>query len=118
MEKRFEIVFLEEVLNFLRSLNPKHNKKILYNIRKAQFETNAELFNKLYEDIWEFRTLYDGIQYRLLAFWDKSEQTKTIVISTHAFVKKSSKVPKKEIHKAIQLKTKYFINKSTGKLNQ
>ena len=63
---------------------------------------------KLTNDIWEFRTLYQGLQYRLLAFWDKTATTETVVIATHGFVKKQSKVPDKEIQKAIQLKLHYF----------
>lgn len=110
MEKRFEIVFLEEVLVFLRSLENKHYKKILYNMGKAQVENDPELFKKLSDDIWEFRTLYQGIQYRLFAFWDKTSSTETLVISTHGFIKKRSGVPKKEIQKAVQIRMKYFEN--------
>ena len=44
MNKRFEIVFLEEAMMFLRSLEYKHYEKILYNIGKAQVENNSELF--------------------------------------------------------------------------
>ena len=50
----------------------------------------------------------DYIQYRLLAFWDKTAATETVVIATHAFIKKQSKVPDREIQKAIQLKGYYF----------
>ena len=111
MEKLFEVTFLEEAFEFLNKLERKHYEKILYNIRKAQIENNPELFKKLNEDIWEFRTLYQGLHYRLLAFWDKSSAEKTLVISTHGFVKKRSKVPDKELQKAIQLRTKYFNKK-------
>ncbi|MFD1003127.1 hypothetical protein ACFQ21_27625 [Ohtaekwangia kribbensis] len=31
---------------------------------------NIKFFKKLKDDIWEFRTEYRGVQYRLLAFWD------------------------------------------------
>src|SRR5690606_9880417 len=113
MEKRFEIVFLEEVMAFLRGLDDKHYKKILYNIGKAQVESDPELFKKLSDDIWEFRTLYQGLQYRLLAFWDKTSSTETLVISTHGFIKKRSDVPKQEIQKAIQSRTKYFEDKQS-----
>jgi len=65
----------------------------------------------LTEEIWEFKTLYQGLQYRLLAFWDKSSTTETLVISTHGFVKKRSKVPDNEIRKAIGQRTKYFEEK-------
>ncbi|WP_345233529.1 type II toxin-antitoxin system RelE/ParE family toxin [Olivibacter ginsenosidimutans] len=64
----FEIVFLDEAFEFLKKLERKHYEKILYNIRKAQIQHDQELFKKLNNDIWEFRTLYQGIQYRLLAF--------------------------------------------------
>lgn len=115
MEKRFEIVFLEEVMTFLRSLEDKHYKKILYNIGKAQIENDPGLFKKLTDDIWEFRTLYQGLQYRLLAFWDKTSATDTLVISTHGFIKKRSDVPKQEIQKAVQSRTKYFEDKLRNK---
>ena len=110
MDKYFEIVFLEQSFEFLSSLDRKHYEKILYNIRKAQVNHDPELFKKLKDDIWEFRTLYQGLQYRLLAFWDKSSAEKTLVISTHGFVKKSSNVPDNEIQKAIQNRTKYFAD--------
>ena len=107
----FEITFLDEAFEFLESLERKHYEKILYNIRKAQIERSPELFKKLTDDIWEFRTLYQGLQYRLLAFWDKTSATDTLVISTHGFVKKQSKVPDSEIEKAIKSRTKYFEDK-------
>ena len=115
MENRFEILFLEEVMTFLRTLEDKHYKKILYNIGKAQVENDPELFKKLSNDIWEFRTLYQGLQYRLLAFWDKTSATDTLVISTHGFIKKRSKVPDNEIQKAVQSRAKYFEDKTTKK---
>ena len=82
--------------------------KILYNIRKAQSSQDAELFKKLKDEIWEFRTLFGGNQYRLLAFWDKRNSIETLVIATHGFIKKRNEVPDKEIQKAKQLKEKYF----------
>lgn len=111
MGKLFEIVILEEAFEFLKSLDKKHYEKILYNIRKAQIEQDAELFKKLNDNIWELRTLYQGIQYRLLAFWDKTENHQTLVISTHGFVKKRSKVPDFEIEKSEQKRLKYFAEK-------
>jgi phage-related protein len=111
MEKLFEIVFLEEAFVFLKGLEQKHYEKILYNIRKVQVEKDPELFKKLSEDIWEFRTAYQGFQYRLFAFWDKTSATDTLVISTHGIIKKQDKVPEKEIHKAVQSRTKYFEEK-------
>jgi len=100
MDKFFEILFLDEAFEFLKNLDRKHSEKILYNIRKSQLEHNPELFKKLTDDIWEFRTVYQGLHYRLLAFWDKSASVKTLVVATHGFIKKRSKVPNSEIQKA------------------
>lgn len=111
MVNNFEIVFLKEAFEFLKSLDIKHSNKILYNIRKAQQKHNPELFKKLTNDVWEFRTLYQGLQYRLLAFWDKTDNSNTLVISTHGFIKKQSKVPDNEIEKAEKQRTKYFNDK-------
>lgn len=115
MNKLFEIIFLDEAFDFLKNLERKHYEKILYNIRKVQTEHDPELFKKLNNEIWEFRTLYQGFQYRLLAFWDKSSATDTLVISTHGFIKKRSKAPDNEIQKAVQMKIKYFDDKIKNK---
>lgn len=112
MIKLFEVVFLEEVFNFLKRIDRKHSEKILYNIRKSQTENNPELLKKINDEVWEFRTLYQGLQYRLLAFWDKTEKSKTLVITTHGFIKKTSKIPNSEIQKAIQIRNKYFDEKT------
>ena len=113
MDKRFEIEFMDDAFEFLQGLERKHYAKILYNIRKVQVENDPELFKKLNDDIWEFRTIYQGLQYRLLAFWDKTTATETLVVCSHGFIKKSSKVPEHEIHKAIQSRKKYFEEKQS-----
>ncbi|MBF8455939.1 type II toxin-antitoxin system RelE/ParE family toxin [Kaistella sp. G5-32] len=110
MKNLFEIIFLEEVFQFLSGLEKKHYEKILYNIRKSQISHDPELFKKLTDEIWEFRTLYQGLQYRLLAFWDKTSPTQTLVISTHGFIKKRSKVPDNEVQKATNARVKYFAD--------
>ncbi|MBK7214818.1 MAG: type II toxin-antitoxin system RelE/ParE family toxin [Bacteroidales bacterium] len=111
MYKLFDILFLDEAFEFLKNLERKQYEKVLFNIRKAQTGREPELFKKLRSEIWEFRTAYQGIQYRLLAFWDKSGNEKTLVICTHGFVKKSSKLPERELEKAIQMRARYFIDK-------
>ncbi|MBN2650500.1 MAG: type II toxin-antitoxin system RelE/ParE family toxin, partial [Prolixibacteraceae bacterium] len=62
-------------------------------------------------DIWEFRTKFAGLQIRLLAFWDKSDNKETLVIATHGFVKKVDKVPANEIERAVRLREKYYEKK-------
>ena len=47
-------------------------------------------------------------QYRLFAFWDKREEGETLVVSTHGILKKTSKIPKKEIAKAEKIREQYF----------
>ncbi len=115
MDKYFEILFLDEAFEFLSGLERKQYEKILYNIRKSQVELDPELFKKLSDDIWEFRTLYQGLQYRLLAFWDKTSTINTLVVSTHGFVKKRSKVPYNESKKQEKIKA-YTLDQVQDKL--
>ena len=70
MQPNFEVVFLPPAVEFLETLNSKAREKVYYNIRKAQYVTDNELFKKLNEHIWEFRTTYSGNAIRLFAFWD------------------------------------------------
>ncbi len=111
MDKLFETIFLDEVFEFLTKLEKKHSEKIIYNIRKSETKLDPELFKKLEDEIWEFRTLYQHTHYRLLAFWDKTDNRNTLVVSTHGFVKKQSKVPDNEIERAKKLRQKYFEDK-------
>ena len=111
MDKLFDIVFLDETFEFLSNLEKKHYEKILSNIRKAQTRHDPELFKKLKDEIWELRTLYQGLHYRLFAFWDKSDSENTLVVSTHGIVKKTSKTPDSEIKKAKQDHLRYFEDK-------
>ncbi len=111
MIERFRIEFLEEASDFLDNLDEKSKEKIIYNIHKARFINNKELFKKLHEEIWEFRTLYNKTYYRLFAFWDKSENKETVVISTHGIIKKTDKIAKSEIEKAERIRIQYFERK-------
>lgn len=108
MNKRFEVVFLEQAIDFLESLDLKTREKIYYNMDKAKLGLDPKLFKKLTDDIWEFRTKYGGLQYRLFAFWDRTDNTETLVISTHGIVKKVNKVPKGDIEKAERIRKEYF----------
>lgn len=111
MVKRFETKLLEEAFEFLENQNLKTRKKIFQNIRRAEQQTDPKFFKKLTNEIWEFRTLYSGIQYRLFAFWDKENKTDILVFATHGIVKKTSKIDKKEIDKADKIRRMYFKNK-------
>ncbi|MEI6886235.1 MAG: type II toxin-antitoxin system RelE/ParE family toxin [Bacteroidota bacterium] len=111
MRKLFEIIFLEDAREFLKGMEAKHYEKILFNIRKAQVKPDKELFSKLKNEIWEFRTLYHRFHYRLLSFWGRTEKGVRLVVTTHGFIKKSRKTPDAEIKKAIHLRDKYLKEK-------
>ena len=101
-----------EANEFIAGLDKKTIKKIFYNIDHAEQTNDPKLFKKLQNDIWELRTKFGGLQIRLLAFWDKSNNKKTLVIATHGFIKKVDKVPANEIERAERLRDKYFNNKA------
>jgi phage-related protein len=69
----------------------------------------------LTDEIWEFRTLFNKTHYRLFAFWDKTDKTNTVVISTHALIKKTGQTPQREIQKAESLRKQYFEQKKFKK---
>ena len=107
----FETRFLDEADTFIAKLDTKTITKVLYNIDIAEQTNDPKLFKKLQNEIWEFRIRFGGIQIRFLAFWDKTNEKKTLVFATHGFVKKVDKVPKNEIERAIRIRAKYFENK-------
>lgn len=108
---RFKLVLTEEADGFIKSLPLAAAKKIDTNIKRVQQgEKNVELFKKLEgTEIWEFRTLFNKVKYRLFAFWDTEEDT--LVIATHGVVKKTQKTPSKEIAKAERSRQEYFKSK-------
>jgi phage-related protein len=109
--KYFETRFLENANEFIAKLDKKSASKIFYNIDLAEQTNDPKLFKKLKGEIWEFRSQYFGNQQRILAFWDKTKKTETLVLATHGFVKKDNKVPTKEIDKAERIRQEYFNKK-------
>ena len=112
MDNRFKVEILEGALDFFDEIEKKAVSKIIFNIRKSQQIIDNEVFKKLDGDIWEFRTLFNKKKYRLLAFWDKTGEKETIVVGTNGFIKKTQKIPKKEIKKAKQIRVEYFKDKT------
>lgn len=108
-ENKVNILLTDEAADFVHSLPEKVQKKITYNIRRVESgEIDKELFKKLNDDIWELRSSYNGMCYRLLAFWDKNK--KSLIIATHGFVKKTWKISQKEIARAETIMREYFSN--------
>lgn len=101
----------DEAKAFVRQQPIKAREKITYNIRKLENGVmDKELFKKLENsEIWELRTLFNGICYRLFAFWDT--EIEALVVATHGIVKKTQKTPKKEIEKAERIRQEYFNDK-------
>jgi phage-related protein len=112
---KFAVIFLEWANDFLDSLEDKTKQKVIYNIWKSREINDPELFQKLNENIWEFRTKFLTKQIRLLAFWDKTEKSETLVVATHGFIKKTQKTPKSEIEKAERIREQYFKEKEEKK---
>lgn len=102
---KLKVVLTEEAQAFLDAQPFKAQQKIYYNIFKVEEGVmKVDIFKKLENtEIWEFRTLYNSICYRLFSFWDTEEET--LVIATHGIVKKTQKTPLKEITKAEEIST-------------
>jgi hypothetical protein len=65
-------------------------------------------FLKEAADLIEALELFKKTYYRLLASWDKTDKTDTVVISTHGLIKKTGKIPPGEIEKAERTRKIYF----------
>lgn len=104
----FNTLFLEEANRFLSTLHQQAIDKIFYNIDVAAQTNDPRLLKKIHQHIWEFRTTYNGNEIRLLAFWDKSDSEKTLVVASNGFIKKSARVPSQEIQRALRIRASYF----------
>lgn len=85
-------------------------EKLFRKIYQAERVRDPALFKKLRGEIWELRFRMGRLRIRVLAFWDKRQPSRTLVLATHAFVKKTDRVPDKEIDKAIGIRRLYFEN--------
>jgi len=106
--EKFNVIFLKEAREFLLGIDQKSRDKIIFNIDKARIKNDKELFKKLRDEIWEFRALYNKTHYRIFAFWDKAENDETLVFATHGLIKKTARIPEKEIEKAKLIRAYYF----------
>ena len=104
---QFKVIYSDEVIEFLNSLDDKVKEKIMFNINKSKYVIDNEIFKKLKGcDIWEFRTKYNGSIYRGFAFWDT--ENGTLVVTTHGIIKKTQKTPINEILKAKKYREDYI----------
>ncbi len=107
-ERIIKILLREEAKEFILLQPAKAQEKITYNLRKLQSGImDKDLFKKLEgSEIWELRTLFNGICYRLFAFWDTTKGA--LVVATHGTKKKTTKTPQKEIQRAERMRQDYF----------
>lgn len=110
VKAKFDIIYMADAIDFLDSLPEKAKDKIAFNISKSRYFIDKELFKKLNENIWEFRTRHQNVTYRLLAFWDND--IGSLVVATHGFIKKTQKTPLNELSRAETLRKQYFIDKN------
>ena len=108
MIRYFDIELLPGAMGFLEKLEPKARDKILFNMAKARVQRDPVLLKKLDDNIWEFRTLYNGNAYRLFAFWNEPNRRTRLMIATHGLHKKTQKTPLKELQKANEIRNQYF----------
>lgn len=94
---------MQEAHDFVRQLPQKARNKVLFNVRKIeQGVMDAKVFKKL------AGTEFDGMAYRLFAFWDTSQGA--LIVATHG-LEKTMKTPPGDIEKARQLRREYFNSK-------
>ena len=118
MKKSIEIIFLEEAEQYHQELPEKIKKKFLISFYKVENGYKGDWFEKLRssDGIFEFKERGLNKFYRIFSFWDKTLESKTLIVGTHGIDKKSNKTPKKEIRKAEKIKQLYFKNKQKDKL--
>ncbi|RRN76433.1 type II toxin-antitoxin system RelE/ParE family toxin, partial [Pseudoxanthomonas sp. SGD-10] len=56
---KFRVELLDDAKKILDELDEKARQKIIYNIWKSRSVNDKELFKKLQDEIWEFRTKYN-----------------------------------------------------------
>ena len=98
------------IREFLEKLNGKEAQKVTWVLQLIR-DTNrptTKFFKKLRGvDLWEVRVEYFGKAFRLLGFFADADS----LILTSGFVKKSDKIPSREIEAAQKRRMHYFPGK-------
>ena len=68
-----------------------------------------KFFKHIEDGIYEIRIKVGSDIYRVFSFFDEGN----LVILLHGFTKKTQKLPRKQIKKAIQLRRAYYENKES-----
>jgi phage-related protein len=106
-----EVIFYGDYFwDFYKKQSPKVKKKINWTIGLLQFlEIIPEKYLKHVEgtDLYEIRVSFGNNIFRIFCFFDKDR----LVIILNGFQKKTQKIPRKEIDRAVKLKQDYYENK-------
>ncbi|TVR73087.1 MAG: type II toxin-antitoxin system RelE/ParE family toxin [Marinilabiliales bacterium] len=109
------IAYKDNFGDFYKSQDLKIQEKIEYVLDLVRFERQVpRKFYKLLgntDGIWEVRVITTFKNIRILCFQDKGD----LVVLTNCFLKKTQKIPEKEIKMAEKLKKDYLIEKYGGR---
>jgi phage-related protein len=109
------IAYKDNFIKFYQSQEDKVQLKIEYVLDMVRFEKQVpKKFFKHLENtdgIYEVRVITTFKSIRILCFMDKGE----LVVLTNCFLKKTQKMPRKEIKMAEKLKKEYMEEKYGGK---
>lgn len=105
---------MKEAEEYFNNLPDNVKDKFTLAFTKTKLGYKGDWFEKLIntDGIFEFRSRDKSKFYRIFAFWDSTDDLKTLIVGTHGLDKKSNKTPKKEIRKAETIKQKYFNSKN------
>ena len=111
MKKEWKIIFYEDekgcpVKDFMKTLVEDDNEWMtlcIEQLKNDAFRLRRPQCDYLRDGIYELRVKLSGDNTRTLYFFCYE----TNIVLTHTFIKKTQKVPKKEIEKAIKYKEKY-----------
>ncbi len=107
-----QIVFYKNhFIDFYKDLAPKVKDKFKFTLELIKQVDNIpeKFFAPMagYDGLFEVRIEYQSNIYRIFCCFDQGK----LIVLFNAFQKKTEKTPKKEIEKAMRLKTEYFESK-------
>jgi phage-related protein len=109
----YEIDYYQEkgrfpVLEFMKQLPPKATAKMIRNIDLLEnngFQLGFPFISRITgtDELWELRTKYDQNYYRVIFFHFQNG----MFVLLHAFIKKTQKIPEREIKVALNRLNRY-----------
>lgn len=109
------VIYKEEkkipLLDWMDTLSQKAQEKLFarFLILSSEGENlRRPMVDYLQDGVFELRMRHNKVHHRVLYFFDGKE----LIVLTGGFVKKTGKVPKSEIDKAMKRKDKYLKNKA------